>query len=61
MEQFIEIKFAEGTDGHAATIRVDKIDAIVRPVLGAPFVLVHGHAIKISEGDAERISASMRQ
>ncbi|MDP6469017.1 MAG: hypothetical protein QF918_14815 [Pirellulaceae bacterium] len=61
MDQFIDIKFAEGTDGHAATIRIAKIDAVVRPVLGAPYILVNGHAIKISESDAERITTTIRQ
>lgn len=61
MDQFIDVKFTEGTDGHAATISVAKIDAIVRPVLGAPYVLVNGHPIKVSEADAERITAALRQ
>ncbi len=59
MDQFIDVKFSEGTDGHSATICVAKIDAIVRPVLGSPYVLVNGHAIKISEADATRITAAM--
>lgn len=61
MDQLIDINFSEGTDGHSATIRVDKIDAVIRPVLGSPTVLVNGHAIKISESDAERILAVMGQ
>ena len=61
MDKIIEIKFTEGTDGHTATIRSDKIDAVIRPVLGAPAVLVNGHLIKISESDVEKIIASMRQ
>jgi len=61
MDQCIDIKFSEGTDGHSATVRIDKIDAVIRPVLGAPTILVNGHAIKISEADAERIVSAMRQ
>jgi len=61
MDAFIEVKFTEGTDGQAATIRLDKIDAVIRPVLGAPTVLVNGHLIKISEADAERITAALRK
>jgi len=61
MDKFIEIKFAEGTDGHSAVIRLEKIDAIIRPVLGAPTILVHGHQIKISEADAERITAALKE
>ncbi len=60
MAEFIEIKFAEGTDGHTATIRIDRIDAIMRPVLGAPTVVVNGHLIKVSEDDAEKITAALK-
>ena len=60
MSKVIEVKFSEGTDGHSATICVDKVDAIVRPVLGAPYVLVNGHPIKISEADAERLIAALQ-
>ena len=60
MDNFIEINFAEGTDGHSAVIRIDQIDAVVRPVLGAPVALVNGNQIKVSEADAERIIAVLR-
>ena len=61
MDKIIETKFSEGTDGHSAIIRIDRVDAIIRPVLGAPTALVNGHLIKISEADAERITAPMRE
>ncbi len=60
MDHLIEIEFAEGTDGHSATIRIDRIDAVVRPVLGAPTAIVNGHPIKVSEADAKKILAALQ-